>query len=81
MADRKVVLLLKIIASAGGSIDATDSDYSMLNYFCDDRGKRDDTFNRAINSGYITTTFDSMIETSSAHLTDAGRALVGSPKP
>lgn len=77
MADRKVVLLLKMIASADGRIDATDHKNSLLNYFCGDRGKGLDTFNLAVKAGLIKTTFHDMFETSDASLTDAGRAVVG----
>lgn len=76
MPDRKVMLLLKMMDSANGSIDATDNDHSLLNYFCDDRKGNIDTFNRAIDAGLIRTTFHDMFETSEAFLTDAGRAAL-----
>lgn len=78
MADRKVILLLKQVASAGGRIDSTDNNHSLLNYFCQDRGKDTDTFNLAIQAGLLRTTFNDMFETSEAFLTDAGRAAIPS---
>jgi hypothetical protein len=77
MPDRKTVLLLKIMADAAGRIDASDHRHSMLNYFCGDRGAGHDTFNLARMSGLIRVeNYDD--ETSTAFLTDAGRAALPS---
>lgn len=76
MPDRKVLLLLKMMQSAKGHIDASDNAHSLLNYFCDDRGRKTDTFNLAINAGLIRTTFHDLSESSEAFLTDAGKSAL-----
>lgn len=79
MPDRKVLLLLKMMDAANGRICAADDTHSLLNYFCDDRGRKTDTFNLAINAKLIRTTFDDICETSEAFLTDAGRIAISRP--
>lgn len=69
----KVRLLLQMVQSANGQIDASDHQNSLLNYFCDDNGRETDTFNIAIKSGFIRVTHDSHFDTSTAYLTDVGR--------
>lgn len=71
----KVLLLLRMMRAAGGEIDATDDNHSLLNYFCDDdEFGETDTFNKAIELGLIRTTHHDIFETSRAYLTDTGRA-------
>ncbi|UFS77178.1 hypothetical protein LPB73_07320 [Tardiphaga sp. 37S4] len=79
MADRKMILLLKMIDAAHGSIDASDQSHSLLNYFCGDRDRGDDTFNLVAKAGLIRVTHDSRMETSTAYLTDAGRLAISPP--
>jgi hypothetical protein len=69
----KVRLLLQMLQSANGQIDASDHRNSLLNYFCDDNGRETDTFNLAIKFGFIRVTHDSHFETSTAYLIDVGR--------
>lgn len=73
----KVLLLLRMMRAAGGEIDATDDNHSLLNYFCDDgEFGETDTFNKAIELGLIRTTFDDICESSRAYLTQDGVAAV-----
>ncbi len=71
----KVMLLLRMMEAANGRIDASDSRYSLLNYFCGDF-EPTDTFNAAREKGLIRTEFNDLFETSTAFLTDAGRAAL-----
>lgn len=71
----KVMLLLRIVEAANGEIDSSENRHSMLNYFCGDF-EPTDTYNAAIDLGYLKNSFNSMFETSEAKLTDAGRAAL-----
>lgn len=74
--DPKVLLLLQMVERAKGEIDTTEHDNSLLNFFCDDRGRETDTYNLAIDAGYLRSSFNDLFETSRAYLTDAGRAIL-----
>lgn len=70
--DSRLFLLLQMIGTADGSIDATDHRHNMLNFFCDDRGEGKDTFNLAIEQGFVRVEHNSDFDTSNAFLTDKG---------
>lgn len=74
----KIVTLLAIIDAASGECDASDDPHGWLNWFCDDAPDRHgiDTFNLAINLGYIRTSRDDCTETSTAILTPKGRGAL-----
>lgn len=74
----KEMVLLSIIADMRGSTDASDSPHSWLNWFCNDEahGEHSDTFNRCIEKGWLRSSHDTSFDTSTAWLTDAGKAVV-----
>jgi hypothetical protein len=74
----KIMLLLRMIEKAGGEIDASDDDHSLLNYFCDD-AEPVDTFNQAVDLGYLSVAHDNRFDSSTATLTDKGTAALLSP--
>jgi hypothetical protein len=65
---------LHIISKSAGSTDATDDKWNWINAFCHDF--EDDTFNRAADLGFISVSFDSIMETSTAKMTPAGNAFI-----
>ncbi|WP_416192970.1 hypothetical protein [Nitrobacter sp. TKz-YC01] len=71
----KILLLLRMIDAAHGEIDASDEKHSLLNYFCGDY-EPTDTFNEASRLGYIRVTHNDIFETSTAFLTESGRAAL-----
>jgi hypothetical protein len=72
---------LKMIVSAEGFVSSYDGGGDATNVFCGDF-EPTDTWNWAEERGLTTTSFDSMSETSTARITDAGRAyLAASPSP
>jgi hypothetical protein len=64
-----------MIDAAHGEIDASDEKHSLLNYFCGDY-EPTDTFNEASRLGYIRVTHNDIFETSTAFLTESGRAAL-----
>lgn len=78
--DERTFWMLSIIESMGGTSDASD-DGGWLSAFCDDlESDVSDTFNRAAEAGYISVTHDNDMGTSTARLTDAGRAALVAQK-
>ena len=71
--DERLFWFLTVLASTGGSSDATESKYAWINAFCQDREADTDTFNLAIENLLTTATHDTSYDTSVVHLTDAGR--------
>lgn len=65
---------LHIISKSAGSTDATHDKWNWINAFCHDF--EDDTFNRAADLGFISVSFDSIMETSTAKMTPAGNAFI-----
>jgi hypothetical protein len=76
----KMLTMLAILDAAGGQTEASDSKWCWLNYFCDDV-EPVDTFNQAIDAKLIRVTHDSSFDTSTAFLTDAGRASLAVSRP
>ncbi|MGX1012189.1 hypothetical protein AB7M69_006546 [Bradyrhizobium japonicum] len=76
----KMLTMLAILDAAGGQTEASDSKWCWLNYFCDDV-EPVDTFNQAIDAKLIRVTHESSFDTSTAFLTDAGRAALSLPRP
>jgi hypothetical protein len=76
----KVLLLLQMMDAAGGPISASDHGPCLLNYFCDDTETGSDTFNQAIDAGYVRTEFNSMFESSTAYLTNKGREAIAAAR-
>lgn len=74
----KEMVLLSIIADMKGGTDASDSPHSWLNWFCNDEvhGQHSDTFNRCIEKGWLRSSHDTSFDTSTAWLTDAGKAAL-----
>lgn len=71
----KLLTMLAILNAAGGQTEASDSKWCWLNYFCDDV-EPVDTFNQAIDAKFIRVGHDDRFDSSTAYLTDAGRAAL-----
>lgn len=83
MLDERMRWLLRYADACGGMIDAGDWSGNLIGIWCDDRGAGTDTFNLAIEAGYLLFSHDSDTDNSSARLTDDGRkalALLGDGK-
>ncbi|MGO8242996.1 hypothetical protein [Rhizobium johnstonii] len=65
---------LHIMSKSGGTTDASDTKWNWINAFCDDF--EPDTFNLASNLKLIRVTHDADYDSSTATLTDGGRALI-----
>ncbi|MCK1479289.1 hypothetical protein IVB27_32265 [Bradyrhizobium sp. 197] len=76
----KMLTMLAILDAAGGQTEASDSKWCWLNYFCED-AEPTDTFNRAVDAKLIRVTHDSRFDSSTAYLTDAGRAASPLSRP
>jgi len=76
--EQKEITLLLIIAAMGGNTYAGDSPYCWLNWFCSDEvhNGHSDTFNRCIEKGWITSGHCTSFDTSTASLTELGRAML-----
>jgi hypothetical protein len=74
--DQKVLALLQFVAAADGPINASGGPLDMLGHFCEDRVGDIDTFNLAVNSGYLAVNHDSDMDTATARLTAAGVSLL-----
>ena len=74
----KIMTLLAILKKMGGECDASDDRCNWLNWFCNDGPDRHatDTFNQAIELGYIRTSHDSDTDSSWAKLTAKGMAAL-----
>ena len=70
--------MLHILNKMGGTSDASDGG-NWFDAFCNDG--ESDTFNRAIDAGYIRVGHDSRFDTSTAKITDAGREFLRSQAP
>lgn len=76
--EQKEITLLRIIAGMGGETDSSEGKWQWLNWFCSDEihNVQDDTFNRCNEKGWLRTTHNSDMDTSTTTLTAAGRAAL-----
>lgn len=66
---------LSILKAVGGSTSANDEPHEWIGAFCSEHEGRDpDTFNIAADAGYTHVTHDTFLDSSTAYLTDKGRA-------
>lgn len=72
----KMLSLLQDLQDAGGRLDASDGPSCEVADYCDDGDP--DTFNRAIALGIVRVTHDNRFDTSTAHITEAGRLALQS---
>lgn len=79
-APSKLLTMLAILDAAGGVASASDSKWCWFNYFCDDV-EPIDTFNQAIDAKFIRVGHDDRFDSSTAYLTDAGRAALAVTRP
>jgi hypothetical protein len=66
---------LTVLLKSGGHTDSSDGPYNWINAFCgDDDENGVDTFNRACDMGFVSTTHETSYDTSLSTLTEHGRA-------
>jgi hypothetical protein len=70
-------MFLEILSAMGGRSDASEGAYCWTNAFCETHeGHEPDTFNRAIDAGYVAFSHDSDTDCSTISITPAGRAAL-----
>lgn len=75
--DERMVMMLEILQTMGGTSDAGDYKGNWLNAFWEDHeGRTPDSYNMADALGYVTTSHDTSTDAATVTLTDAGRALL-----
>jgi hypothetical protein len=73
----RVAMFLEILSAAGGAADASDNPWNWINAFCEGHEGRDpDTFNQAIDLGFVSWSHDSDSDNSTITLTEMGRAAL-----
>jgi hypothetical protein len=73
----RMTMFLEILSAAGGEADASESSWNWINAFLEEHEKRyPDTFNEAIDAGYVDWSHDSDSDNSTIRLTATGRAAL-----
>lgn len=76
VSEERLKWFLTILESVGGKSDASDAKWCWTNAFCDDVPNPTDTFNRAIELGFTTTSHDSDSDASMVYLAARGRSAL-----
>ncbi|WP_336802392.1 hypothetical protein [Kaistia sp. MMO-174] len=74
--DERLFWFLSILAGMRGRTEVLDRPYEWLASFCDDRPSGSDTFNLAIERGFMTSYYDGDRDHGEAIITEAGRQFV-----